>query len=108
VQEKFEGSPAKGTFKVSKLVKALKKTSLDPSSPESNAKILSQAVKKKVTFAPSVPVIQVSQHGGQPYPSPDPTPGGTVSSPRLIQDLCSFLRDGQALSIGIIIDESDR
>ncbi|KAL2834175.1 hypothetical protein BDW59DRAFT_156118 [Aspergillus cavernicola] len=97
-QEVFEESPGKGTFKVSKLARALKKTRLEPSSAKSNT----QVVNKKVAFAPSVPVIQVSQHGSQTSPSPDPL------SPQLIHDLCSFLRDDQAVSIGAIMDESDR
>ncbi|KAI9368517.1 hypothetical protein BJX61DRAFT_546444 [Aspergillus egyptiacus] len=76
----------------------LKKTPLQPSSSGSNTP--SQVRRKKVAFAPSVPVIQVEEDESRPGVS-------LSSSPPLIQDICSFLQADQTFTIGVIENESN-
>ncbi|GMF73808.1 unnamed protein product [Aspergillus oryzae] len=98
VQEKFEETAVKHTPRLSKLFRTLKKTPLEPSSSGSN--IMSQAMRKNVAFAPSVPVIRINKDEIQPGHS-------LFSPPPLIQDICSFLQAGQTFKVGIIEDESN-
>lgn len=98
VQEKFEETAAKRTSKFSKLARVLKETSLEPSSSGSN--IPSRAMRKKVAFTPSVPVIRVNENEIQAE--------SLLSPPPLIQDICSFLQADQTFTICTIEDESDR
>ena len=98
-QERFKETASKHTFKLSKIVGVLKKTPLEPSSSGSN--IPSQAIRKRVAFAPSVPAIRVNEDESQPE--------GSLFPPLpVIQDICLFLKAGQTFTVGIIKDESDR